>query len=124
MARFGARGKSLRRGRCHSVNELWQGRVGHGGDRALAEVVVIEAEDSGVGAKPQFVRAMAPGQVVVDEEPRGAPSLDPGVVEPSDGREWRVRADALQNNRKCRTASSESRWARTGFRTRRKPGLK
>ena len=66
-----------------------------------AEVIVIQAEDSRIGSKPQFVRAVAPGQVVIDEEPGGAPSLYPGVVEPSDGGERRVRTAALQNDRKC-----------------------
>ena len=79
----------------------WQGGVGHGGDRAFAEVIVIQAENSSVRAEPKLVRAVAPGQVVINEEPRCTPSLDPRVVEPSEGRKRRVGATALQNNRKC-----------------------
>ena len=52
----GGQGESFRRGRGHSVNELRQGRVGHRRNRAFAEVIVIQAENSSVGAKPEFVR--------------------------------------------------------------------
>ena len=79
---------------------LRQGGVVHGGDRAFAEIIVIQAEYSSVRAEPKLVRAVAPGQVVINEEPRSTPSLDPRVVEPSEGRKRRVGATALQNNRK------------------------
>jgi len=38
--------------------------------------------------------ATVPGDIVVDEKPRRAPALNPGVVEASDGREG-IRAGAL-----------------------------
>ncbi len=97
----GRQGKSLRRRGCHSIDKLRQRRVGHRRNRAFAEIVVIQAEDSGVRAKPKFVSAMAPGEIVVDEEPRGAPALHPGVVEPSERGEGRIGAAALQHDRKC-----------------------
>src|SRR5712664_2557545 len=43
----------------------------------------------------------APGEVVVDKETRGAPSLDPGVVKSPDPRERGIRTSALQNDREC-----------------------
>src|SRR5216684_2923746 len=43
----------------------------------------------------------APGEVVVDKETRGAPSLDPGVVKSPDPRERGIRTAALQNDREC-----------------------
>src|ERR1035437_1775544 len=46
------RRESLRRGVRYSIDELQQRRVGHGGNRAFSEVVVVQAEDSGVRAKP------------------------------------------------------------------------
>ena len=78
-----------------------QGRVGNGGHRAFSEVVVIEPEDPRVGAEPQFVRTMAPCQIVVDENPSGATALDPGVVQSAERGEGSVRSDTLQNNWKC-----------------------
>ena len=90
--------EGLARGRGHAVDELRQRRVGHGGNGTLAEVVIIQAEDADVGAEPQLVRAVAPGEIVVDEEARSAPSLQPGVVEASDGGEGGVGADALQHD--------------------------
>ena len=39
------------------VNVLRQGGVGDGRDGALAEVIVIQPKDPGVGSKAQFVRA-------------------------------------------------------------------
>ena len=77
--------ESFRRCRCDSVNILWQRCVSNSRDRALAEVVVIEAEDSRIGSEAKLVRAVAPSQVVIDEEARGAPSLNPGIVQSSDG---------------------------------------
>ena len=77
-------------------------RVGHGGNCALSEIIVVQAKDSGIRAKPQFVSAMAPGEVVVDEEARGSPALNPGVVEPSNRSERRICAAALQHDRECR----------------------
>ena len=114
-------GKVLRRGRCHSVDELRQGRVGDRGNRALAEVVVIQAEDAGVGAEAELVRAVAPGEIVIDEEAGGAPALNPGVVESADGGEGRVGAAALQHDRKGGERLLKVGWGRTGSRTRRMP---
>src|ERR1039458_8022916 len=51
----GGKRESLRRSRGHSVNELRQGSVGHGGDRTLTEVIIIQAKNSSVGAKAKFV---------------------------------------------------------------------
>src|SRR5271167_1390014 len=82
-----ARRESLRRGVRHSIDELRQGRVAHGGNCAFSEVIVVQAEDTGIRSKPKFVSAMAPSEVVIDEEPGCTPALHPGVVQPSDGRE-------------------------------------
>ncbi len=88
------RRERLRRGVRYSVDELLQIRVGHRGNRAFSEVVVVQAEDTGIGSEPQFMSAMTPGEVVVDEKAGCAPALNPGVVEPSHGREG-IRAGAL-----------------------------
>src|SRR5207302_5690948 len=48
------------------------------------------------------VRSHSPGQVVVNEETRGAAPLDPGIIQTSQSRERRVRSAALEHNRKCR----------------------
>ncbi len=89
-------------GRRHSIDELRQRRVSHGRNCALTEVIVIQAKDSGVRSKPEFVSAMAPGEVIVDEEARSSPALNPGIVESADGSEWCICTAALQHNRKCR----------------------
>ena len=68
------------------------------GNGAFAEIVIIEAKDARVGAEAEFVRAVTPGEIVVDEKARGAAALDPGVVEPADGGE-RERSRRLP----CRT---------------------
>jgi len=47
------------------------------------------------------VRAVAPSEIVVDKEPGGASSLDPGVVKPPDCRERGIRTTAFQNDGKC-----------------------
>src|SRR5271167_3054409 len=96
---IGARRESLVRGVRDSIDELQQVCVGDRWDRTLAEIVVIQAEDSGVCSKPQFVCAMAPGQIVIDEEPGCAPAMHPCVVKPSNGREG-IRAAALQHDGK------------------------
>ncbi len=93
------RGESFCRRGCDSINVLRQGGVGHRRDRALSEVIVVQPKNSGIGSKAQFVRAMAPGEIVVDKEPGGAPSLNPGVVESSERRERGIRAAALQHDR-------------------------
>ena len=95
------RRECLRRGVRYSIDELLQVRVGHGWNRAFPEVVVVQAEDTGIGSEPQFVSAAAPGEVVVDEKAGCAPALNPSVVKPSDGREG-VRAAALQYDRERR----------------------
>ena len=71
--------------------------VGDGGDGAFSEVEVVQAEDAGVGSEAEFVRAVAPGEVVVDEEAGGAAALHPGVVEAAEGREG-IRAAALEDD--------------------------
>ena len=93
------RRERLRRGVRDSIDKLLQVRVGHGGNRAFSEVIVVQAEDAGIGSKPQLVSAAAPGKIVVDEKARGAPALNPGIVQPSDGREG-ICAGALQHDRK------------------------
>ena len=70
----------------------------------------------------KLVRAVAPGEIVVDEEARGAPSLHPGVVEAADGGERRVRAAALQDDRERGERFLKIARGRTGFRTRRTRG--
>src|SRR5208337_591598 len=90
-------GESRRRGVRYSIDKLLQGRVGHSGNRAFSEIIVVEAEDAGVGSEPQFVTATAPGKIVIDEKPGCAPALNPGVVKPSHGSEW-VRSAALQHD--------------------------
>ena len=110
-------GKSLGCSGRHSIDELRQRRVGHGGNCALAEVVVVQAKDSSIRAKPEFVGAMAPSEVVIDEDTRGSPALHPGVVESSNRGERRIRATALQHNRKCRERLLQGGLAQTSFRT-------
>ena len=58
----------LRCRRRDAVDELRQRRVRDGRNATLAEIVVIQAKYSGVRSKPDFVRAVAPGQIVVDEQ--------------------------------------------------------
>src|SRR5579863_500051 len=52
---------------------------------------------------------MAPGEIVVDEESRWAPALNPGVIEPSDGRE-RVGTAALQHDGEGRERFLKVTW--------------
>src|SRR5271168_1386870 len=73
--------KSLARSGCHSINELRQGRIRDGGHRTFAKIVVVQAQDPGVRAKPEFVSAVTPCEVVVNEKSGGSPALNPGVVE-------------------------------------------
>jgi len=58
----------LGRGGCHAVDELRQRRVGDSWHRTLPKVVIIQAKDANVRAKPQFVSAAAPGEIVIDEK--------------------------------------------------------
>jgi hypothetical protein len=58
-------------------------RQKHARGRALAEIIVIQPENSGVCSKPQFVRTDTPGQIVVDEESCSPPALHPSIVKPS-----------------------------------------
>jgi hypothetical protein len=53
----------------------------------LAEIIIVQPQDADVSAKPQFIGAPGPRQIVVDEEPRSAPPLHPRVVEAADSRE-------------------------------------
>jgi len=46
----------------------------------LPKVVVVQPEDSSVDAEPEFVCAMAPSKVVVDEEAGGFATLNPSIV--------------------------------------------
>jgi hypothetical protein len=62
--------KCLGRGGCHSIDELRQRRVRHSRNCALSEVIVVQTKDSGVRAKPQFMGAVAPSEVVVNEKER------------------------------------------------------
>src|ERR1700680_142934 len=94
--------KSLGCGGCDSIDELLQCRVRHGRNCALSEIIVIQTKDAGVRAKPQFVSAPAPSEIVIDEEARGSPALYPSVVEPSNRSERRICAATLQHNRECR----------------------
>jgi hypothetical protein len=95
------RGESFRRRGRDSVDVLRQGGVGDGRDRSLAEVEVVQAKNPRIGSEAQLVRPDAPCKIVVDEKPRGAPSLHPRVVQAADRGEGRIRAAALQNNREC-----------------------
>src|ERR1700683_3963276 len=110
----GVRRERLRGGVSYSRDKLLQIRVGHRGDRAFPEVVVVQAEDAGIGSKSQFVSAMAPGEIVVDEKAGGAPALNPGVVKSSDGSE-RVRSAALQHDRKSRQCLLQITWPKQAF---------
>src|SRR5271157_888236 len=49
------RRKCLRGGVRYSRDKLLQVRLGHRGDRACPEVVVVQAKDTDIGSKPQFV---------------------------------------------------------------------
>src|SRR5258708_8166491 len=96
------KGKRLGCGGSDAVNELRQSRVRHGRHGSLAKVKVIEAKDPGVGSKPQFVSAVAPGKIVIDEEPRRPPSLNPVVIESADGGKGRIAAASLQDGLESR----------------------
>src|ERR1700756_3108659 len=61
--------KSLSRRRCHPEDELRQVGVSDQGNCALAEIKVIQTEESNVRAEPDLVWAMTPSKVVVDEKP-------------------------------------------------------
>ncbi len=111
----GGRGKGFGRGRGDSVDELRQGGIGDGGDVPFAEIVIVEAKDARVGSEAQFVGAVGPGQIVIDEKARGAPALHPGIVQPSEGRERRIRAAALQDDRKGRERLLEIAWTEKAF---------
>src|SRR5690348_8230779 len=101
MKRLGVREwKRLRRGGRCSINELRQSRIGYKRNRPLAEVIIIQSEDSRVCSEPEFVSAKAPRQVVIDKESASTPPLNPGVIEPSQRRKWGICSPALQNNRK------------------------
>src|SRR5579864_2701378 len=84
------------------MDELRQRRISHGWNCALPEVIVIQTKDSGIRAKPEFVSAMAPSKVVIDEEARSSPALHPCVVEASNCGEGCIGTAALQHHRKCR----------------------
>ncbi len=100
---FVGRGReSFCRGGRDSVNKLRQRGVGDRGNAAFAEIVIVQAEDSGVGSEAEFVRAVAPGQIVVDEKARSAPALHPGIVEAADGGEGRIGSASLQHDRESR----------------------
>ena len=103
-------GECLRGRRRHAVDELRQRRVGDGWDCTFAEVEIIQAKDSGVGAEPQLMSAMAPCQIVVDEETGSAPSLQPSIVESSNGGEGCIGAHSLQHNRKCSQRRGKIAW--------------
>ncbi len=97
-----ASGKVSGSRRRNSVDELRQAGVSDQRNRALAEIIIVQTEDPGVGSEAEFVRAYRPSQVVVDEEARGAPALHPRIVQPSQRREGSVRAAALQHDWKRR----------------------
>ena len=99
--RIGQRKGCRGRGR-HAVDELGQGGVVHQGDHARAEIVIVQAENPAVRAKPELVRSHGPGQVVVDEEAGGAASLNPRIVQPAERGERGVGAAALEDDRKRR----------------------
>ncbi len=111
---IGVRRERLRRGVRDSIDELRQVRVGHGGNCAFSEIVVVQAEDTGIGSEPQFVSAKAPSKVVIDEEPGCASALDPSVVQPSDGRKG-IRAGALQCDREGRKCLLKIAWPKQAF---------
>ncbi len=67
----------------------------------MPEVIVIQPKNPSIGSKTEFVRPTAPSEIVVDEEPGGAPTLDPGVVKSSDTRKRGIRTAALQDYREC-----------------------
>src|SRR6202142_3603460 len=58
--------------------------------------------------------AAAPGEVVIDEEPGGAPALYPSVVKPSNGRES-VCAATLQYDRESRNGLLKVAWSKQAF---------
>src|SRR5437588_74018 len=93
--------KCLGGGGSHSINELRQGRISNDWNPTLTEIVVIQPQDSSVGAKPQFVRTDAPRQIVVDEEPGSASALNPSVIQATERGEGCVGSAALQYDRKC-----------------------
>src|ERR1700730_11083075 len=93
------RGKSLCCRGCDSINVLRQGSVSHSWDGSLAEVIVIEPKNPSIGSKTQLVCPSAPGEVVIDEDPGGASSLNPSVVKSPDTGKRRIRAATLQNDR-------------------------
>src|ERR1700730_11082263 len=111
---IGARRESLRRGVCDSIDKLLQVRIGHGGNCACAEIIVVQAENAGVRTEAQFVSPTAPGEVVIDEEPGCAPALHPSVVKPSNGRE-RIRAGPLQHDRESRKCLLKVAWPKQTF---------
>src|ERR1700690_862801 len=92
--------ESLRRNGGNSIDELRQRRITDRGNRAFSEIVVVEAKDSRIRSKPEFVSAVAPGKIVVEKNPRDAPSLLPSVVKSSDRGERSVRPASLQYDRK------------------------
>jgi hypothetical protein len=94
--------KCLQGGGSDAVHELRQGRVRHQRNVSFAEVIIIQAKDAIIRTKPQFMSAMRPGEIVIDEKTSGASSLHPGVVLPADVAEGRIRPLALQNNRESR----------------------
>src|SRR5271154_2232174 len=75
--------KSLRRNGRNSIDELRQRRIADRGNRAFSEIVVVQAKNSSIRSKPEFVSPPAPGKIVVEKNARNAPTLHPGVVEPS-----------------------------------------
>src|SRR5260370_13872107 len=83
------------------INVLRQRAVSRGRDRALHEVIVVQPKNASIGSKTEFVRPMAPSEVVVDKETGGASSLDPGVVKSPDTRKRDIRTAALQDYREC-----------------------
>src|SRR5271170_595303 len=105
------RRKSFRRRRSDSVNILWQRGVRDRRYRALSKIVVVQSKNPRIGSEAQFVRSVAPREVVVDEETRGFSSLNPRVVQSSQCREWRIRAAPLQHDGQRGQRLLKIRWA-------------
>ena len=108
-------GEGLSCCRGNTVNELRQGGVVHRRDGALAEVVIIQAKDSDVRAEPEFVGAATPSEIVIDEEPRRAPALNPIVIESANRGERCVRAAAFEDDWKSSQRLLQIAWLEKTF---------
>ena len=84
-------------------------------DGSLTKIIIVQTIDAGIGTETEFMRAMAPCQIVIDEKPGSAPPLNPGVVQTAYGRERSVCADPLQYHRKSGKRLLKIRWPKQTF---------